>query len=138
MSQKSVLICYRHALTCIIVAPHRSGDDSKAYLIEHSERFLSQGDAVVNGYREGQDVVSALPVFPFWMRVGLSSDLTQQLAASSRVGRVMPSLTVVSVVASLVGSLRHAVPPGIRRRIVTSLTPCALCVVCHAACKTLA
>jgi hypothetical protein len=37
----------------------RSGDDSKTYLIEYSERYLSQGDAVVNGYREGQDVCCA-------------------------------------------------------------------------------
>ena len=37
----------------------RNGDDSKAYLIEYSERYLSQGDAVVNGYREGQDVCCA-------------------------------------------------------------------------------
>ena len=38
----------------------RNGDESKAYLIAHSEKYLSQGDAVVNGYREGQDVVCAL------------------------------------------------------------------------------
>ena len=37
----------------------RNGDDSKAYLIEYSERYLSQGDAVVNGYRDGQDVCCA-------------------------------------------------------------------------------
>ena len=47
--------------TVVARLPSRNGDDSKAYLIEHSERYLSQGDAVVNGYREGQDVVSALP-----------------------------------------------------------------------------
>ncbi len=40
----------------------RDGDEAKAYLIAHSETYLSQGDAVVNGYREGQDVVCALLV----------------------------------------------------------------------------
>jgi ABC-type multidrug transport system ATPase subunit len=42
-----------------ILTDERSGDDSKTYLIEYSERYLSQGDAVVNGYREGQDVCCA-------------------------------------------------------------------------------
>lgn len=52
--QKSVSkICFE-----VIFAPFRDGDEGREFMIECSERFLSIGDAVVNGYKEDQDLAS--------------------------------------------------------------------------------
>jgi len=48
--------CLKVFVLMSFIAPRRDGDEGREYMIECSERFLSIGDAVVNGYKEDQDL----------------------------------------------------------------------------------